>query len=55
MDHFDDLDINYDWTSINNMELNGKKFEHITYGKNEELKVHSILVDLPKIYFKGVP
>ena len=29
----DDLDIVYDWTSINNMELNGKKFKHIAYGK----------------------
>jgi len=38
----DDLDAVYDWTSINNMELNGKKFEHIAYGKNEELTVHSV-------------
>eukprot|EP00111_Clytia_hemisphaerica_P003816 TCONS_00010942-protein len=38
----DDLDVVYDWTSINNMELNGKKFEHIAYGKNEQLKVHSV-------------
>ena len=38
----DDLDIVYDWTSINNMELNGKKFEHIAYGKNEQLTGHSV-------------
>ena len=38
----EDLDVVYDWTSINNMDFNGKKFEHIAYGKNEELKALSV-------------
>ena len=33
-----DLEIIYDWTSRNNMELNGTKFESIKYGRNTELK-----------------
>ena len=37
----DDLDVVYQWTSSNNMQLNGLKFEHLKYGKNEELKEHS--------------
>ena len=37
----DDLDAVYQWTSSNNMQLNGLKFEHLKYGKNEELKEHS--------------
>ena len=37
----DDHDAVYQWTSSNNMQLNGLKFEHLKYGKNEELKEHS--------------
>lgn len=36
-----DLDVVYQWTSLNNIQLNGLKFEHLKYGKNEELKEHS--------------
>ena len=36
-----DLDAVYKWTSKNNMTLNGKKFEHLTYGKNQNLKTMS--------------
>ena len=34
----DDLNIVYEWTELNNMKLNGLKFEHLKYGRNEELK-----------------
>ena len=37
----DDLNAVYQWTSSNNMQLNGLKFELLKYGKNEELKEHS--------------
>ena len=37
----DDLDAVYQWTISNNMQLNGLKFEHLKYGKNEELKEQS--------------
>ena len=37
----DDLDVVYKWKSSNNMQLSGLKFEHLKYGKNEELKEHS--------------
>ena len=37
-----DLDSVYKWSDINNMQLNGLKFEHMCYGKNEELKSQSI-------------
>eukprot|EP00111_Clytia_hemisphaerica_P004461 TCONS_00012762-protein len=32
----------YKWSEINNMQLNGLKFEHMRYGKNEELKPNSV-------------
>ena len=37
-----DLNAVYKWTDSNNMQLNGLKFEHISYGKLENLKDHSI-------------
>jgi len=37
-----DLESVYRWTASNNMKLNGLKFEHIKYGKNEEQKEHSV-------------
>ena len=36
-----DLDAVYKWTESNNMALNGLKFEHIKYGKNQNQKEHS--------------
>ena len=36
-----DLDAVYEWTEENNMLLNGLKFEHLTYGKNDTLKQNS--------------
>ena len=33
----EDLDSVYEWTTKNNMSLNGTKFVHLTYGKNQEL------------------
>ena len=33
-----DLDKLYQWQEANNMLFNGKKFEMLRYGKNEELK-----------------
>lgn len=38
----DDLEAVYHWTENNNMKLNGLKFEHLKYGKNEEQKDQSI-------------
>jgi len=37
-----DLESVYRWTASNNMKLNGLKFEHIKYDKNEEQKEHSV-------------
>ena len=37
-----DLNSVYKWSEINNMPLNGLKFEHMLYGKNEELKPYSV-------------
>ena len=37
-----DLNAVYKWTKKNNAELNGLKFEHLRYGKNEHLKKQSI-------------
>jgi len=37
-----DLDSVYKWTNVNNMQLNGLKFEHMRYGKQENLKEYSI-------------
>ncbi|XP_066925852.1 uncharacterized protein [Clytia hemisphaerica] len=34
----DDMNAVYEWTGLNNMKLNGLKFEHLNYGRNEELK-----------------
>ena len=34
----EDLNAVYEWTELNNMKLNGLKFEHLKYGRNEELK-----------------
>ena len=36
-----DLQTVYKWTKDNNMQLNGLKFEHLAYGKNDALKEHS--------------
>ena len=36
-----DLNAVYEWTEENNMLLNGLKFEHLTYGKNDTLKQNS--------------
>ena len=36
-----DLDAVYKWTERNNMLLNGLKFEHLAYGKNDTLKQNS--------------
>uniref|UniRef100_A0A7M5V1G6 Uncharacterized protein n=1 Tax=Clytia hemisphaerica TaxID=252671 RepID=A0A7M5V1G6_9CNID len=36
-----DLDTVYKWTEDNNMQLNGLKFEHLAYGKNDALKQSS--------------
>lgn len=33
----EDLDSVYEWTTKNNMSLNGTKFVHLPYGKNQEL------------------
>ena len=33
-----DLDAIYEWQNCNNMLFNGKKFEMLRYGKNEEIK-----------------
>ena len=38
----DDLESIYNWTHNNNAKLNGTKFEHLRYGKNEVLKNKSI-------------
>ena len=38
-----DLNSVYKWTDNNNAKLNGKKFEHISYGKNTDLKKINIL------------
>ena len=40
----EDLNSVYEWTSNNNAELNGLKFEHLCYGKNQELKKQSVYV-----------
>ena len=40
-----DLNVIYKWTSNNNMKLNGNKFEHISYGKNDENKLLSVYFD----------
>ena len=37
-----DLNAVYKWTDSNNMQLNGLKFKHISYGKLKNLKDHSI-------------
>ena len=37
-----DLHSVYNWSDTNNMQLNGLKFEHMCYGKNEELKSQSV-------------
>ena len=36
-----DLDIIYQWQSENNMLFNGKKFEMLRYGKNNDLKTNT--------------
>ena len=33
-----DLDVVYEWTLVNNMELNADKFECMRYGTNQDLK-----------------
>ena len=38
----EDLNSVYEWTISNNMTLNGLKFQHLKYRKNEELKRQSI-------------
>ena len=40
-----DLNSIYKWTSENNMKLNGCKFEHLTYGKNDVLRTQAIYLD----------
>ena len=49
-----DLNSVYQWTINNNMQLNGAKFEHLCYGKNEELKMLSTYLssDVKKISTK---
>ena len=37
-----DLNSVYRWTNSNNAKLNGKKFENMSYGKNNDLKKESI-------------
>ena len=37
-----DLNAIYKWTTCNNMQLNGLKFEQLKYGKNDDLKKQSI-------------
>ncbi|XP_066930531.1 uncharacterized protein [Clytia hemisphaerica] len=34
----DDMNAVHEWTGLYNMKLNGLKFEHLNYGRNEELK-----------------
>ena len=38
----EDLNSAYQWTNCNNMQLNGLKFDHLKYGKNDELKKQSM-------------
>ena len=46
----DDLNLVYHWTSNNNAELNGLKFEHLCYGKNKELKKNSLYsIQIPEV------
>ncbi|MEO0405594.1 MAG: hypothetical protein AAF193_12045, partial [Bacteroidota bacterium] len=48
-----DLNSVYNWSEINNMSLNGLKFEHMQYGKNEELKYHiQFIILIPKVKSK---
>ena len=37
-----DLNTIYKWTETNNAQLNGKKFEHLVYGKHNDQKTNSI-------------
>ena len=36
-----DLNVVYHWSNKNNMEFNNCKFEHINYGKDDEIKEYS--------------
>lgn len=42
-----DLNAVYSWTDQNNMKLNGDKFEHLKYGKDEQLKSSSVYLANP--------
>ena len=43
----EDLDRLYKWSEVNNMKLNGKKFEHLHYGKHQ--KSNSYFIENSKI------